>query len=164
MELFFFFGSLNQTKFDPTIRENSQSVLELAQVNTQHNNLELLVHQQVNQYRKSRNLPPLTLDSRISEQARLHSQRMAKKTVTFSHDGFEQRMNSISRQIPWRSVAENVAYNQGHSDPVSIAVQGWIKSSGHHKNMIGNYNLTGIGVAKNSQGEFYFTQIFVLKR
>jgi uncharacterized protein YkwD len=30
--------------------------------------------------------------------------------------------------------------------------------------MIGNYDLTGIGVASNSQGEYYFTQIFVLKR
>lgn len=141
-----------------------QPPLELAQNITINKQLELKVNQQVNQYRKSRNLPPLTLDNRITQQARLHSQRMASKSVSFSHDGFEQRVNAIARQIPLSSAAENLAYNQGYSDPVTVAVQGWIKSPGHHKNMIGNFNLTGIGVAKNAQGEYYFTQIFVLKR
>jgi uncharacterized protein YkwD len=27
--------------------------------------------------------------------------------------------------------------------------------------MIGDFNLTGIGVAKNRAGEYYFTQIFI---
>ena len=51
----------------------------------------------------------------------------------------------------------------GYQDPVSTAVDGWIKSDGHRQNMEGNYNLTGIGVAMNPQGEYYFTQIFILK-
>jgi uncharacterized protein YkwD len=29
--------------------------------------------------------------------------------------------------------------------------------------MEGNYNLTGIGVAKNAEGEYYFTQLFILE-
>ena len=43
--------------------------------------LEQSINAQVNQYRQSRNLPPLTLDSRISEQARAHSQAMANSGV-----------------------------------------------------------------------------------
>ena len=35
--------------------------------------LELSVYQQVNEYRKSKNLPPLKLDPNISEQSRIHS-------------------------------------------------------------------------------------------
>ena len=124
--------------------------------------MEELTHQQINQYRKARNLPPLILDNSISQQARIHSQNMAQGKVTFSHEGFEKRIESVTSTISYRSAAENVAYNQGYSDPVDKAVAGWIKSPGHHKNMIGNYNLTGIGIAKNSQGEYYFTQIFVL--
>ena len=126
--------------------------------------LEQSINAQVNQYRQSRNLPPLTLDSRISEQARAHSQAMANGSVPFSHEGFDQRVKAIARSITYRAAAENVAYNQGYSNPGEQAVQGWIKSPGHQKNMVGDYDLTGIGVAKNAKGEYYFTQIFIKRR
>lgn len=61
-------------------------------------------------------------------------------------------------------MAENVTYNQGFSDPVTQAVDGWLKSTGHRQNIEGNFTLTGIGLAKNSSNEYYFTQIFVLER
>ncbi|MGB3268101.1 MAG: CAP domain-containing protein, partial [Microcoleus sp.] len=124
--------------------------------------LEKAVNQQINQYRASKNLPPLSVDPRITQQARIHSQNMASGKVKFSHEGFEGRVKAIS--IPYQSVAENVAYNMGYSDPVRNAVEGWIKSEGHRKNIEGQFNLTGIGIAKNAKGEYYFTQIFVLSR
>ena len=139
----------------------NQQPLNLAQLETENTRLELEVYQQINQYRQSRGLPPLKLDSRIAPQARLHSQRMAAKTASFSHNGFEQRVKAIAREVPLRGAAENIAYNKGYRDPVTTVVKGWIKSPPHHENMIGNYDLTGIGVAQNSQGEYYFTQIFV---
>ena len=135
----------------------------IANNNDDINYLEQLAHQQINQYRESQNLPPLKPDNSISKQARIHSQNMAQGRLPFSHQGFEKRIKAVSSTISYRSVAENIAYNQGYSDPVEKAVDGWIKSPSHHKNMIGKYNLTGIGVAKNSQGEYYFTQIFVLE-
>ncbi|MDF0555326.1 CAP domain-containing protein [Kamptonema sp. UHCC 0994] len=123
--------------------------------------LEKSVHEQVNKYRVSRKLPPLTLDSRIIEQARIHSQNMANGKVPFSHNGFEQRVDAIGKSISYRGAAENVAYNLGFQEPDRNAVEGWIKSPGHRKNMEGDYNLTGIGIAKNAKGEYYFTQIFI---
>ena len=138
-----------------------QKPLNLVQRETENTQLELAIHQQVNQYRQSRGLPPLTLDSRITQQARLHSQSMAAKTASFNHDGFGQRFQALARETSIRGAAENLAYNQGYSEPATVVVEGWIKSPGHHQNMIDNYDLTGIGVAKNSQGEYYFTQIFV---
>ncbi|OCR00522.1 serine protease [Oscillatoriales cyanobacterium USR001] len=125
--------------------------------------LEKSVHERVNKYRASRNLPPLTLNSSIIEQARIHSQNMANGKVPFSHNGFQQRVDIIGKSITYRSAAENVAYNLGFSDPDRNAVEGWIKSPGHRKNMEGDYNLTGIGIAKNPKGEYYFTQIFIQK-
>jgi uncharacterized protein YkwD len=126
--------------------------------------LEQSVHQQVNQYRKSRNLQPLSLDARISEQARIHSQAMANGRVPFSHDGFEGRVGAIAKVIRYRAAAENVAYNQGYSNPDEQAVKGWLKSPGHLKNIQGDYDLTGIGVSKNAKGEYYFTQVFIKRR
>lgn len=122
--------------------------------------LEKSIYEKVNQYRQSQKLPPLKIDPRISEEARKHSQNMANKTVPFSHQGFETRI--VNTHINYRSAAENVAYNQGYQNPAQVAVDGWIKSAGHQKNMVGNFNLTGVGVAKNAQGEYYFTQIFML--
>ena len=125
-------------------------------------NLEKAVNQQINQYRASKKLPPLSIDPQISQVARIHSENMAKGKVSFSHDGFEGRAKAIT--IPYKSVAENLAYNFGYSDPVRNAVEGWIKSDGHRKNMEGQFNVTGIGVAKNPKGEYYFTQLFVRSR
>ena len=138
----------------PAVASNSSSVTDL----------EMSIYQQVNQYRQSQQLTPLKLDPRISQQARIHSQQMAAKTVPFSHQGFEGRVKTIGQGILYRTAAENVAYNQGYADPTTQAVQGWIGSQGHHKNMVGQFDLTGVGVAENAAGELYFTQIFILKR
>jgi uncharacterized protein YkwD len=122
-------------------------------------NLEVSVLQQINQYRASQGLKLLTRNSAIDNQARIHSQNMAAGKVPFGHDGFKQRVQAIA--IPFQGVAENVAYNQGFSDAATQAVRGWLKSPGHLANIQGNYNLTGIGVATNSKGQIYFTQIFL---
>lgn len=127
-------------------------------------NLERSIHEQVNKYRQSQKLPPLQLNSAITQQSRLHSQAMANGKVPFSHQGFEQRVNAIEKSVAYNSAGENVAYNQGYKDPATQAVQGWLKSPGHLKNIRGNFNLTGIGVAQNSKGEYYFTQIFIRSR
>lgn len=129
--------------------------------NSRFGALEQAIHQKVNQYRQSQNLPPLTLDPRISEQARIHSQAMASKKATFSHDGFEKRVDAIAKSIPYRSAGENLAYNQGYRDPVGQAVEGWLNSPGHYKNIVGDFDLTGVGVVKTPQGRYYFTQIFI---
>ncbi|WP_287524353.1 CAP domain-containing protein [Okeania sp. SIO2C2] len=128
------------------------------------NGLEKSVFAQINQYRKSRNLPPLQWDNTIAQQSRIHAQQMASGQTTFSHDGFQQRVKVISQKIPYKSAAENLANNFGYNNPGEQAVQGWIGSPGHHKNMVGDYNLSGIGIALNSEGTYYFNQIFIKTR
>ncbi|MDY6940555.1 MAG: CAP domain-containing protein [Cyanobacteriota bacterium] len=123
--------------------------------------IEESIHGKVNQYRQSQGLPTLTLDPQMSEIAREHSANMAAGTVEFSHDGFEDRAEKLGEFVSLRGVAENVAYNQGYSDPATQAFEGWLESPGHLENIEGDYNLTGIGVAQNDRGEYYFTQLFV---
>lgn len=124
--------------------------------------LEKSIFTQINRYRTSKGLSKLTLDSQISKKARIHSQNMANGKVPFSHNGFERRVKSIP--IRFQGAAENVAFNQGYSDPAAEAVSGWIKSPGHLTNLKGNFNLTGVGVAANKEGEVYLTQIFLRSR
>ncbi len=124
--------------------------------------LENAIFDKINQYRASKKLPKLKLNAKISKQARIHSQNMAKHQVPFSHNGFAKRVKTIS--ISYKSAAENVAFNSGYDDPVAEAVNGWIKSPGHLKNIKGKYNLTGVGVAANSEGEYFLTQIFILSK
>ncbi len=122
--------------------------------------LERSVLQKINQFRQQKGLSSLNLNAAITRQARQHSKDMASCRI-LSHDGFEGRVRTISMKVSYKAAAENVAYNQGFSDPVGQAMNGWLKSPGHLQNMVGNYNLTGIGIAQNAQGSFYFTQIFI---
>lgn len=125
--------------------------------------LKQTIYDRINEYRASNNLPLLELNSTISQQAEIHSEKMARGKVPFSHQGFEQRIEAINTEIAYRRAAENIAYNSGYENPAERAVSGWIDSTNHRKNILGNYNLTGIGIAKNQQGEYYFTQLFILE-
>jgi uncharacterized protein YkwD len=120
------------------------------------------IYDRVNHYRQSKNLPPLTIDPIISAQAKAHSERMAR-VGRIGHDGFNDRVQSVGKEIVYRSAAENVGYSVGYAQPEAIAVEDWIGSPGHQKNMVGRYDLTGIGSVKNARGETYFTQIFIRK-
>ena len=113
----------------------------------------------INLYRISKGLTPLMANSVITEQAKQHSIDMAHNTLPFGHDGFKQRMDVICKAIPGSiSGAENIAYFK--VSPQEL-VKKWLTSPGHRKNIQGDYNLTGIGVATDSKGRFYTTQIFI---
>jgi uncharacterized protein YkwD len=119
----------------------------------------VLVH--INQYRQSHHLPLLTMDSRISKQARKHSIDMAEHRLGFGHTYFKQRIERLHGQIKGSDAgAENVAYNYKSAEDV---VKNWLRSPGHKRNIDGHYNLTGIGVVRDARGKLYFTQIFLRK-
>lgn len=115
----------------------------------------------VNKFRRSKGLKPLALNSVLSKEARGHSKAMASGKTGFGHEGFESRIDDISKSIGTvRAAAENVAYGNLSAEAV---VDGWIKSPGHRKNMLGDFNLIGIGTAKGKGNIVFFTQIFVNK-
>ncbi|MBD2139734.1 CAP domain-containing protein [Anabaena sp. FACHB-1237] len=150
----------NQERHKSSLMTNQTAIkTSVNSVNLQNSQLEISIFNQINQYRIKEGLPQLRLSEEISKQARTHSENMAAGRVNFSHHGFVERVKAI--HIKFNSAAENVAFNIGYSNPANEAVSGWIKSPGHLKNIKGQYNLTGIGVAINSQGEVYLTQIFL---
>jgi uncharacterized protein YkwD len=122
--------------------------------------LESEIHELVNRHRRSRGLPPLALDPRITRVARLHSSDMAADKVGLGHDGFADRVAMLGETTVARA-AENVAYDSGPRAMASAVVQGWLRSSGHRENIEGPYDRTGIGAARTAAGELYVTEIFV---
>ncbi|WP_156812353.1 CAP domain-containing protein [Legionella tunisiensis] len=95
----------------------------------------------------------------ISQEAERHSRDMANHRIPFGHQYFSTRIKRIFDEIQQcRGGAENVAYNYRDA---KIVVEQWLTSPGHRRNIEGRYNLTGIGLARDSRGKLYFTQIFV---
>jgi len=122
--------------------------------------IERRVLDMVNRHRSLMNLTPLTSHKLLVKEARQHSVAMARGRVPLGHHGFEERRHSIARSIPFRAAAENVGYVRGYANPAEYAVDQWLKSPGHARNIRGSYVLTGIGVAKDKAGGLYVTQIF----
>jgi uncharacterized protein YkwD len=129
--------------------------------NQQYAELVNRVHRLVSDFRREHGLTPLALDPSISAEAREHSAEMARSGKTISHRGFNQRLDDIAKKIPYGAAAENVAAAAGQEDPARTVVEGWKKSPEHRKNMLGDFSLTGIGVAQSNDRTYFFTQIFV---
>jgi uncharacterized protein YkwD len=122
------------------------------------------VYNQVNQHRASQGLAPLKLDACVNKQVQAYAQKMANAGKPLNHQGLEQRGQALSQIIPHNSYAyyENEYYCFGcNSDPATSAVQWWLNSPDHRNNILSQTELTGIGVAVNDKGEYYFAQMFI---
>lgn len=115
----------------------------------------------VNAFRAKKGLPALTFNPIIQREAKMHSNDMERKSVPFGHTGFFERIKYLKGHIKdYNGGSENVAYyppNKSASDVVAL----WLTSSGHRRNILGRYNLTGIGVTRDPRGWYYYTQIFI---
>jgi len=113
-----------------------------------------------NDFRQQNGLPTLSWHQTLAEIGYVHSKNMGDGKAKFSHDGFHDRVAKYP--FPSRSAAENLAMNHGLENVARVAVDGWIESPGHRKNLLSNHNYCGIGVYRNSSGAFYLTQLFGL--
>jgi uncharacterized protein YkwD len=118
----------------------------------------------INAQRKKNNLNILTWDTQVADAARSHSQNMAARNF-FSHR--DPRLGELDERlkrmkIQWRMCGENIFYEKGYANPVQVAVEGWMDSPGHKKNVLTpEFTHSGVGIVRRSDGTFYFTQIFI---
>ncbi|KTD51537.1 putative transporter [Legionella quinlivanii] len=113
----------------------------------------------INSYRAQHHRPPLKLVPLISIEAQRHSLEMARKQMPFGHQGFNKRIDVVYKKIKLcRGGAENIAYMK---IPAKEVARRWTESPGHRANILGNYNLTGIGIARIEGGWIYYTQMFI---
>lgn len=120
--------------------------------------LELEILQLINEHRATLSLAPLSFHPAIQASSFQHSTNIAKGLVPFGHEGFSDRANTLVQNLKGSGASENVAMGQKTAQEV---VHGWLNSSGHRNNIEGDFNLTGISVVKNQQGENIFTQLFI---
>ena len=114
----------------------------------------------VNEYRISQGLSSLTTLNIISGVADGHTSYMIS-TGTVSHDNFDSRAQALITNANAKKVSENVAYGYNTAQGV---FNGWLKSPSHKK-IIEIVSLThfGISTKTDSEGRYYFTQIFIEK-
>lgn len=117
----------------------------------------------VNEQRTKQGLPALRHWKTLSDIARTHSENMASQTVAFGHGGFKERASQLKRTTPLSTFGENVAYSYGVKDPLTTAVNGWMKSPSHRDNILGKFEETGIGIAFATDGTCYITQLFATR-
>jgi len=121
----------------------------------------------VNTLRAERGLSKLKYHEGLTIAARDYSGKMSRLDF-FSHtgaDGSTLQDRAETHGLKYRSIAENLHRSRGYDDPVPIALDGWMKSRGHRKNMLhDDYTHTGIGVAIDEDGRTFFTQLFMLPK
>jgi uncharacterized protein YkwD len=113
-----------------------------------------------NGQRRARGIRPLVWDEHLARQARLHSRRMAELGF-FGHQ--DPKRGSLGQRIgaSRRVVAENLHRSYGYNDPADVAVQGWMDSDGHRRNLLNSrFTVTGIGLARAGDGTWFATQLF----
>jgi len=113
----------------------------------------------INDYRVSQGLAEISWHTGCYTVAYDHTQNM-HNTSQLSHvlngKGVEDRLNDAG--IEWSCYVENVAFNQGHSDPVASALNQWKTSDGHRKNMLSDCITTGaVAIVFSTVKGYYFT-------
>ncbi len=128
--------------------------------------LETQIHILINQERSRTvpNYPVLRFQSTLIEIARTYSQYLYDNNH-FDHVDLEGRGPAdrvIAKGIDYTLVAENLykAENIPERQIANSAVEGWIDSDGHYRNMKSLTSFTGIGVYAQN-GLYYVTQLFV---
>jgi uncharacterized protein YkwD len=117
----------------------------------------------VNQERTKAGLEPLVMDDALRGVARAHSEDMVTRHFA-SHDNPDginpfQRLDAAG--IPYAFAGENIAWND-FSTPAEAAFGGWMGSAEHSGNILrAQFTRTGMGVAADGAGGYYFTQVFI---
>lgn len=123
--------------------------------------LEQKVIDLVNQQRAYNGLPALKANWEVSRVARYKSQDMIDKRY-FAHQSptYGSPFNMMENfGIRFSAAGENIAYGQRTPQEV---MNSWMNSPGHRSNILNRtYNQIGVGVAKSSNGTFYWTQMFI---
>ena len=118
----------------------------------------------INAHRESTGRPKLRSDATVAKIARGHSRDMAKGKVGFGHDGLRDRVEQVQKHFKIAGAAENISKHERKEGHAEAAVNTWLASPVHLKNINGNYDLSGVGAAVSRDGIVFITQIFVKLR
>ncbi|MGS2726356.1 CAP domain-containing protein [Psychroserpens sp. BH13MA-6] len=119
--------------------------------------IEIEILELINAHRINEGLQPLNSHNTIKAVAFTHTDYMVEVN-NVSHDNFFQRKNSLMSNADATRVSENVAYAFSSAQSV---VNAWLNSDGHRENIEGDFTDFDISAEQNSEGKWYFTNIFI---
>lgn len=120
---------------------------------TQEKEEVLLSHLQ--QARSHARLAPLSHHAGLRDIARIHAEHLSQ-TQQLSHLG--NLGESVDTVVRWQRVGENV----GYGSTMQAIHDKFMSSAGHRANILGQYNLVGIGVSRDGAGRYWVVQVFAL--
>jgi len=110
---------------------------------------------EINASRAAAGLGPLKMDGGLQSHARQHTADMIAKGDIYHSTSAELKAAAGSG---WTKLGENV----GRGGTVGSLHKAFMNSSGHKKNILGDYNFAGIGT-DTSDGVLYVTVVFMKK-
>jgi uncharacterized protein YkwD len=128
--------------------------------------IELQVQREVNEVRQTARIPKLNWNEKLTMEARRHAKNMAGRQF-FSH--YDSTRGDLSHRldrsgIEWTRCAENLYSEKGFHNPAKHAVQVWLESPEHRKNMLDSMlSDAGVGAALQSDGTLFIVHVFILK-
>lgn len=114
----------------------------------------------INDFRRSEGKPAFRRDRDLDNLAQHHAEQMLK-TGKLSHDGYHLRQGAAEHYLGIGMLRENVYWSFGRAKPelAGAIVNGWIRSPGHRRNLLGNGTVCGIGIATDPAGNVYAAQL-----
>jgi len=130
--------------------------------------LEREVFKLLNAQRREHGLSELDWNDDVAALARMHSENMADQDF-FSHRGSDGSMvDDRADRLglgSWMAIGENIAFIRGYENPALLALQKWMESTSHRKNLLGsNWKESAVGVAVRKDGTYYLTQVFLRRK
>lgn len=119
--------------------------------------IEIEIMELINNHRINKGLNPLEDHNTVKAVAFTHTDYMIE-VANVSHDNFFQRKQSLQANANANIVSENVAYGFSSAEAV---VNAWINSPSHRENIEGDYTDFDVSAEQNSEGNWYFTNIFI---
>ncbi|MFC4723266.1 CAP domain-containing protein [Geojedonia litorea] len=152
----FLIGFLSQScskDSTPSIDKEVNSVLLLDDIKS----IEIEILELINSHRITKNLEALQVDELIRTQTNNHTNYMIKQQSA-SHDYFFQRKEFLETYAEAIQVSENVA--AGYTNAQSV-VRAWLNSPSHKSNIEDDHSHFNVSANKDSEGKWYFTNIFI---
>jgi uncharacterized protein YkwD len=125
----------------------------------QAKSIEIEILELINDHRLNLGLNPLSDMGIIKSQAYNHTSYMLAQN-SISHDNFFYRKSFLQNNAGANLVSENVAF--GYTNAESL-VYAWLNSEGHRANIEGDFTNFDISAEQDSEGRWYYTNIFVKK-
>lgn len=139
--------------------DDNIDAMELTLVTPVTKTIETQVLELINNHRLSMGLNALAAMPLVKSVAFSHTDYMVVNNEV-SHVNFYKRSDYLKTNAGATRVTENVAY--GYSSAQTV-VNAWLKSDAHRANIEGDYTNFDVAAEVNTEGKWYYTNIFIKK-